>query len=252
MGCPIVNTPFTRDSVCNTKPSLPRQWWNLAPSCDGRELPPYPRHYPGPWLGPLSFVARHAPVGPPCTVGPVGTSAPVTRDRATNNMSQFRWHHMRRRRVLLQRPAGFMIAVDNPNGRSHRPQLFSSSRQQRCEVNIDGPMQFAFANPLRLPTPGDRRTVRRCTRRFRGLPTSWQATCQTLRRPEVRARLWAASDSDSISFVSYFSFVSKRLEPQRFIAIWSHCWILTQLGPQFRCKRPGCRLFDCGGLKPRT
>jgi hypothetical protein len=40
----------------------------------GRELPPYPGHYPGPWLGPLSFIARHTPVHPPCIVGRVGTS----------------------------------------------------------------------------------------------------------------------------------------------------------------------------------
>ena len=31
----------------------------------GRELPPYPGHYPGPWLGPLSFIARHTPARPP-------------------------------------------------------------------------------------------------------------------------------------------------------------------------------------------
>jgi hypothetical protein len=114
MGCPIVNALFTHNSVWNTKPSLPRQWWNSAPSNDGQELPPYPRHYPGPWLGPLSFIVRHTPVGPPCIVRPVGTFATVARGKATNNMSQFRWRHTRRRRVLLIRPAGFMIAVDNP------------------------------------------------------------------------------------------------------------------------------------------
>jgi hypothetical protein len=234
MGCPIVNTPFTRDSVCNTKPSLPRQWWNSAPSCDGRELPPYPRHYPGPWLGPLSFIVRHTPVGPPWTVRPVGTSTTVARGEATNNMSQFRWHHTRQRRVLLIRPAGFVIAVDNPMRRSHRPRACAPSCQQRYEVTIDGPMQFAFADPLCLPTSGHRLTVCRCVRRVRGLPTLRQATFRTLRRPEVRARLWAASDSGSISFVSYFSFASKRLEPQRFIAIWSHAPILTQKRLKFR------------------
>ena len=55
--------------------SLLQQSWNSAPSAwDGRELPPYPRRYPGPWLGPLSFVARHTPVVPPFMVGTVGTS----------------------------------------------------------------------------------------------------------------------------------------------------------------------------------
>jgi hypothetical protein len=36
-------------------------------------------------------------------------------------------------------------------------------------------------------------------------------------------------DSSTISFVSYFSFASKRLEPQRSIASWSHSLIMTQL-----------------------
>jgi hypothetical protein len=153
MGCPIVNTPFTRDSVCNTKPSLPRQWWNLAPSSDGRELPPYPRHYPGPWLGPLSFIVRHTPVGPPCTVRPVGTSTTVARGGATNNMSQFRWHHARTRRILLKRPAGLSFTVDDPHGRSHHPRACAPSYQQCYEGKFDGPMQFAFADPLGLPTP---------------------------------------------------------------------------------------------------
>ena len=102
MGFPIVNTPFTHNSVGRNKSSLPRQRWNSAPSFDGRELPPYPRHYPGPWLGPLSFAARHTPVRPPCTVRRVGTSTAVARDGATNSMSQFRWLHMRRRRVPLK------------------------------------------------------------------------------------------------------------------------------------------------------
>ena len=154
MGFPIVNTPFTRNSAAARIPSLPQQSWNSAPSDDGRELPPYPRHYPGPWLGPLSFIVRHTPVGPPCTVGPVGTSATVARGEATNNMSQFRWHHTRRRRILLRRPAGLLFTVDDPMRRSHHPRACAPSRQQCYEVIIDGPMQFAFADPLRLPTLG--------------------------------------------------------------------------------------------------
>ena len=181
MGFPIVNTPFTRNSACNPEPSLHRQSWNSAPSCDGRELPPYPRHYPGPWLGPLSFVARHTPVSPPCKVGQVGTSAAVARDGETNNMSQFRWFHMRRRRVLLVRPAGLSITVDDPMRRSHHPRAFAPPLKQCCEVMIDGPMQFAFANPLHLPASGGRVTVNRRPRLFHGLPTLRQAMCRTLR-----------------------------------------------------------------------
>jgi hypothetical protein len=83
-----------------------------------------------------------------------GWSAPPPRrrDGATDNMSQFRWHHLRQRRVLLKRPAGLSITVDDPTGRSHHPRAFAPSCQQRYEGIVDGPMQFAFANPLRLPS----------------------------------------------------------------------------------------------------
>jgi len=176
MGCPIVNTPFTRDSVCNTKPSLPQQWWNSAPSNDGRELPPYPRHYPGSWLGPLSFAARHTPVIPPCIVGTVGTSATASRGRAANSMSQFRWHHTRPRRILLRRPAGLSFTVDDPRGRSHHPRACAPSYQQRYEDIHDGPTQFAFADPLRLPTPDAESLLLGSSSLFSGLPTLRQAT----------------------------------------------------------------------------
>ena len=120
---------------------------------DGRELPPYPRHYPGPWLGPLSFAARHTPVAPPCIVGTVGTSVTANRGRATYSMSQFRWHHTRLRRILLRRSAGLLFTVDGSNGKPHHPRAYAPSYQQRYEVTFDDPMQFAFADPLRLPTP---------------------------------------------------------------------------------------------------
>ena len=60
--------------------------------------------------------------------------------------------------------------------------------QQRCGVAIDGPMQFAFANPLRLPTSGASR-YSTLNRFCRGLPTLRQAACQTLRQQEVRLRI---------------------------------------------------------------
>ena len=43
----------------------------------------------------------------------------------------------------------------------------------------------------------------------------------------------AASDSSSISFVSYFSFVSKRSKPRRSIAIWSQLCNMTRKRPLF-------------------
>ena len=148
---------------------------------DGRELPPYPRHCPGLWLGPLSFIARHTPVRPPWIVGRVGTSVAVGRDRATCNMSQFRWHHIRPRRILLRRPAGLSFTVDDPMRRSHHPRACAPPRQQCCEVIYDGPMQFAFAGPLHLPTLKRRVTVIRPHSGRRELPTLRQVTCRTLR-----------------------------------------------------------------------
>src|SRR5262245_47668986 len=99
--------------------------------------------------------------------------------------------------------------------RSHRPRACAPSYQQCYESTIDGPMQFAFANPLRLPTSEQRPTVGRWFREERGLPTLRQATCRTLRRQEVRLRLWAAADSGVNGFVSYFSFVSNEVRASK-------------------------------------
>jgi hypothetical protein len=54
------------------------------------------------------------------------------------------------------------------------------SHQQRCGVTIDGPMQFAFADPLVLPASGTTRCSSQ-NRFCRGLPTLRQAAGQTLR-----------------------------------------------------------------------
>ena len=148
MGCPIVNTLCTHNSVGNTKPSLPRQWWNSAPSNDGRELPPYPRRYPGPWLGPLSFAARHTPVVPPGTVRTVGTSVTADRGRATNSMSQFRWHHMRPRRTLLVRPypaCDQLATIQRPLGHQN-PYL---QRRRKGFRRFVGGALFAFLGRFR-------------------------------------------------------------------------------------------------------
>ena len=67
-------------------------------------------------------------------------------------MSQFRWHHTQPRRILLQRPAGLLFTMDSPNGRPHHPRAFAPSYQQCYEATSDDPTQFAFADPLRLPT----------------------------------------------------------------------------------------------------
>ncbi len=92
------------------------------------------------------------------------------RDEATDNMSQFRRHHMQPRRILLQRPAGLLFTVDDPVRRSHHPRACAPSCQQRYEVTIDGPMQFAFADPLRLPTPAVESLLLGASGLFAGFP----------------------------------------------------------------------------------
>ena len=73
--------------------------------------------------------------------------------------------------------------------------------RQRFGVIIDDPMQFAFANPLCLPT--SEATCCSLLNRFcRGLPTLRQAACQTLWQQKARRRK-PACDNSSISFVSY-------------------------------------------------
>ena len=207
VSCLTVNTPFAHAPRLWQASSLLRQWWNSAPSGDGRELPPYLRHYPEPWLGPLSFAVRHSPVVSPCKVETVGAFAAAHRNKESDSMSQFRWHHTRKRRTLLLRPAGLLFAVDDPMRRSHHPRACAPPRQQCCEVKIDGLMQFAFADPLHLPTMGDESLL------FVG-PTA--AGFPPFGRPRVGhsgerrfGRGEATSDSTAISFVSYFSFASK-------------------------------------------
>src|SRR5450755_4694739 len=149
---------------------------------EGRELPPYPGHYPGPWLGPISFIARHTPVRPPWTVGRVGTSVtgilpwpsderyvPVPMVPPTAKTDP------------APKTGGIFSHRGRPIGKVPLPASPKAPPcQQCCGVTIDGPMQFAFADPLALPASG----ATHCSsqNRFcRGLPTLRQATGQTLR-----------------------------------------------------------------------
>src|SRR6185437_9966678 len=194
----IVNAPFPRDFAGRRRLHF-FSTWNSAPSCDDRELPPYPWHYPGPWLGPLSFIARHTPVCPPCTVGPVGTSASVQPSRATNDMSQFRWFHTRIRRTLFRRPAGLLVTVDDPMRRSHHPRA-----RRLLRVNSDAELKLTAPHSLlslvRLSfRPRERRTVRRRTDFVAGFPP-----CGRPRARHSDDRWFSgviATDNGSISFV---------------------------------------------------
>jgi hypothetical protein len=130
-------------------------------------------------------------------------------------MSQFRWHHTRLRRILLRRPTGLSFTVDNPMRRFHHPRARTPSRQQRCEVISDGPTQFAFADPLRLPTPAAESLLSGVASLLAGFPPCSRPLVGHSGEERFGTRLRAVSDSNTISFVSYFSFVSEGLESQR-------------------------------------
>jgi hypothetical protein len=145
----------------------------------------YPR-IPGITLGlglvryPLSFATHRFAL-----LVQSGGSAPQSRGRphgrATNDMSQFRWFHKRPRRILLRRPAGFSITVDDPVRRSHHPRARWLPRVNSATgLQLTIPIQFAFADPLVLPASGATHGSSQ-NRSYRGLPTLRQATRQTLR-----------------------------------------------------------------------
>jgi hypothetical protein len=149
---------------------------------EGRELPPYPRNYPGPWLGPLSFVVRHTPVRPPCTVGRVGTSITGTTPWPSDE------RHVPVPTVPqtsktdpAHKTGGIFGHRGRPCGKVPPPASPKAPPCQQCYgVTIDDPMQFACADPLGLPASG----ATHCSsqnRSYRGLPTLRQAACQTLR-----------------------------------------------------------------------
>ena len=117
---------------------------------------------------------------------------------------------------------GIVVHRGRPYGRSHHPRACAPSYQQCYEVKFDGPTQFAFADPLRLPTPVVESLLLAKLGLFAGFPPCSRPRVGHSGEEKVRTRLGAKSDSRAISFVSYFSFVSKGLESQRSVANWSH------------------------------
>jgi hypothetical protein len=96
-------------------------------------------------------------------------------------LSQFRGDHTRRSRRSARKTGGVGGHHGQPYEKAPPPAgQMPPPRQQRCGGTIDGPMPFAFANPLPLPT---RRPASRCCCRgaCHGLPTFPQATRWTLR-----------------------------------------------------------------------
>jgi hypothetical protein len=109
-------------------------------------------------------------------------------------MSQFQCHHKRSRRILLGRPAGLSIIVDDPVRRSHHPRAFAPSCQQCYEVIIDGPMQFAFANPLDLPTLGVKSLLFDIPNLYVGFPPCSRPRVGHSDEERFRVWLWAAPE----------------------------------------------------------
>ena len=169
---------------------------------EGRELPPYPGHYPGPWLGPLSFVVRHTPVHPPCTVGRVGTSITEMTPWPSNE------RHVPVPMVPhtsetdpAQKTGGVFDHRGRPQWKVPPPaSTMAPPCQQRYGVTIDGPTQFAFADPLDLLTSG----TTHCSSQNQfvtGFPPCGRPCVR--HSGEKRFGDVAVSDSSSISFVSY-------------------------------------------------
>lgn len=125
----------------------------------------------------------------------------VTPDRATNNMSQFRWFHTRPRRILLVRPAGLSITVGDPKRRSHHPRARRLPRVNSATgLQLTAPCSSLSLIRLAF-RPRRRRTVRRRTDFDVGFPPCGRPRAR--HSGDQRFGSFAASDNDSISFVSY-------------------------------------------------
>jgi hypothetical protein len=123
------------------------------------------------------------------------------RDRATNDMSQFRWFHKRPRRTLLRRPAGFLVTVDDPMRRSHHPR----ARRPPRVNSATGLYLTAPCSSLSLVRLSFRQRVRRTVRRRTDLIVGFPPYGRPRARHSGDRRFGSVtvSDSSSISFVSY-------------------------------------------------
>jgi hypothetical protein len=164
----------------------------LGRGIDRRELPPYPEHYLGPWLGPRSFAvaSRAGRLYPFGRAG--GRLGPE--DRATHRMSQFRDDHTHKRRCPTRKTGGLVGPHGRPRVKAPSPTGRSLLRvNYAAEGEFDGPMSFAFADPLSFPTDPS------FGRSFRWRDVSWAsdvATRQALDTLRTRGRIsgfWARS-----------------------------------------------------------
>ena len=205
MGCPIVNTLVAHDSFAAASSSLLRQSWNSAYP-DGVRRPgttPVSRALPRA-LAWSTILYRSSHTGSPSLYSRAGrhlVRPDEPGERATNDMSQFRWFHARTRRILLVRPAGVAITVDDSMRRSHHPRARRLPRiNSAAELQLTAPCSL-LSLIRSLFRPRERRTVRRRTDLVAGFPP-----CGRPRAGHSGDRRFgdvAVSDSSSISFVSY-------------------------------------------------
>jgi len=184
MGFPIVNALVAYNSSAAVSSSLPRQRWNSAPSDDLR----------GPGTTPVSRALPRALAWSTILYRSPHTGSPSLNSQAGRHLDHGDdpWSSDERHVPVpivphtdKTDPAQKTGGIISHRGRPYRNVPLPASPkappyQQRYEVTIDGPMQFAFADPLVLPASGTTRCSSQ-NRFCRGLPILRQATGQTLR-----------------------------------------------------------------------
>jgi hypothetical protein len=183
MGCPIVNTLVAHDTIAALSSSLLRQSWNSAPPEKIRGPGTTPVSQALPWALAWSTILCCSP-----HTGILSLNSRVGRHLRHGEPQQSDEQHVpvpTVPRTFETDPARKTGGIHSHRGRPHEKVPLPASpkappHQQRCGVTIDGPMQFAFADPLVLPASG----TTRCSSQYRscrGLPTLRQAAGQTLR-----------------------------------------------------------------------
>jgi hypothetical protein len=179
----IVNTLVAHDSNATLSSSLLRQLWNSAPPDKIRGPGTTPVSQALPWaLAWSTILCRSSHTGSPSLNSQagrrLGCGFPQPRDEQHVPVPMVP-------QAVETDPAQKTGGICSHRGRPYRKVPLPASpkappHQQRCGVTIDGPIQFAFADPLALPAS----VTTRCSSQYRfcrGLPTLRQAAGQTLR-----------------------------------------------------------------------
>jgi hypothetical protein len=157
MGCPIVNALFAHNFVASVSSSLLRQSWNSAPP-DGVRRP---------GTSPVSRALPRALAWSTILSRPPHTGSPSLNSRAGRHLDTGCPEPSDERHVPVpmvphtaetdpaQKTGGIFVHRGRPQWKVPPPASPKAPPcQQRYGVTIDGPMQFAFADPLVLPASG--------------------------------------------------------------------------------------------------